>query len=246
MDERAREGGIYTLSYISTGSKRLNRLLGGGIPAGTVTEIYGPSGSGKTQLCHQLAVNVQLPRSEGGLEGKAAYIDTEGKFRPDRIISIASAAGYRPERALENIFVARVFTGQEFEAVVKLLPGLIEDKDVKLVLVDSFSPILREAMESGGHIAKYMTSIKYLAVFRRLARYSNVVVVLTNRVVGKMGEPLGFESVGGRWVKRLVDLRLRFERADGLISAWLEFAPHTGPGEATFIIAEGGISDAEL
>ena len=37
---------------------------------------------------HQLCVNVQLPKSEGGLEGKL-YIDTEGTFRPERLIQMA-------------------------------------------------------------------------------------------------------------------------------------------------------------
>lgn len=32
--------------------------------------------TGKTQLCHTLCVAVQLPISQGGGAGKAAYIDT--------------------------------------------------------------------------------------------------------------------------------------------------------------------------
>ena len=32
---------------------------------------------------------VQLPTSEGGGEGKAMYIDTEGTFRPTRLEQIA-------------------------------------------------------------------------------------------------------------------------------------------------------------
>lgn len=39
---------------ISTGSLSLDRLLGGGIRTGLLTDIYGPSGTGKSQLCFSL------------------------------------------------------------------------------------------------------------------------------------------------------------------------------------------------
>jgi RecA/RadA recombinase len=48
---------------------------------------------GKTQLCHQLCVTCQLPLESGGAEGKALYIDTEGTFRPQRLIAIAQRYG---------------------------------------------------------------------------------------------------------------------------------------------------------
>jgi hypothetical protein len=45
---------------ISTGSKELDKLLGGGIETGSITEIFGEFRTGKTQLCHTLAVNCQV------------------------------------------------------------------------------------------------------------------------------------------------------------------------------------------
>ncbi|MFZ0222396.1 MAG: ATPase domain-containing protein, partial [Candidatus Nitrosopolaris sp.] len=41
---------------LPTGCKSLDNLLGGGIEAGVITQVYGPPGSGKTQLCHTLCV----------------------------------------------------------------------------------------------------------------------------------------------------------------------------------------------
>jgi len=61
--------------YITTGSKELDKLLGGGIETGSITEIFGEFRSGKSQLCHTLAVNCQLPISMGGAEGKCLYLD---------------------------------------------------------------------------------------------------------------------------------------------------------------------------
>lgn len=60
-----------------------------GVETGAITEVFGEFRTGKTQLCHTLAVTCQLPGSMGGGEGKCLYIDTEGTFRPERLLSIA-------------------------------------------------------------------------------------------------------------------------------------------------------------
>ncbi|KAI8366946.1 Rad51-domain-containing protein [Choanephora cucurbitarum] len=78
------------LIFITTGSKELDRLLGGGIETGSITELFGEFRCGKTQLCLTLAVSCQLALEHGGAEGKCLFIDTEGTFRPNRILSIAS------------------------------------------------------------------------------------------------------------------------------------------------------------
>ena len=44
------------LVYLSTGSKSLDTLLGGGMETGSITEIFGEFRTGKTQLCHTLCV----------------------------------------------------------------------------------------------------------------------------------------------------------------------------------------------
>lgn len=74
---------------ITTGSKALDDLIGGGIETQSITEVFGEFGSGKSQLAHELAVTVQLPIEKGGLEAEAVFIDTENTFRPERIEQIA-------------------------------------------------------------------------------------------------------------------------------------------------------------
>eukprot|EP00249_Psilotum_nudum_P008364 c21224_g1_i1 orf=30-1523(+) len=61
----------------------LNTFLHGGIPCGSITELVGESGSAKTQLCLQLLLAVQRPRSLGGLQASSLYVFTENYF-PDR------------------------------------------------------------------------------------------------------------------------------------------------------------------
>ena len=84
----------------------MDELLGGGFETGSITEIFGEFRTGKTQLCHQLCVSsqvcrrrrivpvtelieLQLGTDQGGGAGKCIYIDTEGTFRPQRLLAIA-------------------------------------------------------------------------------------------------------------------------------------------------------------
>ena len=46
--------------HLTTGSRELDKLLGGGIETGSITELFGEFRSGKTQLVHSLAVTCQL------------------------------------------------------------------------------------------------------------------------------------------------------------------------------------------
>ena len=46
---------------ITTGSKELDALLGGGIETMSITEVFGEFRTGKTQLAHTLCVTAQLP-----------------------------------------------------------------------------------------------------------------------------------------------------------------------------------------
>ena len=81
---------------LSTGSKKIDALLDGGLESGMITMLYGEEGAGKTQNSHNWVVQCLRPQSEGGFaeEGKelpnVLYIDTENTFRPERIVSILS------------------------------------------------------------------------------------------------------------------------------------------------------------
>jgi len=68
--------------------------------------------AGKTQICHQLCVTCQLPLESGGAEGKALYIDTEGTFRPERLVKIAERYGLDGEDVLSNVAYARAYNSE--------------------------------------------------------------------------------------------------------------------------------------
>ncbi|ETW86891.1 hypothetical protein HETIRDRAFT_447533 [Heterobasidion irregulare TC 32-1] len=96
------------LVHITTGSKNLDTLLGGGIETGSITEFFGEFRTGKSQICHTIAVTCQLPVDMGGGEGKCLYIDTEGTFRPVRLLAVAERYGLNGE----EFGIAVVFSNQ--------------------------------------------------------------------------------------------------------------------------------------
>ncbi|MFL6512725.1 MAG: recombinase RecA, partial [Nitrososphaera sp.] len=88
------------LPVISTGSKAIDSLFGGGgIRTGMVTDIFGESGSGKSQLCFTLAANCAKDAN------RILYIDTTGTVRPERIVEIS-----RSSLTLEKITYIRAFS----------------------------------------------------------------------------------------------------------------------------------------
>ena len=120
---------------ISTGSKKLDELLLGGIETHAITEFYGASSTGKTQLCHTLAVIATEPEASS----KALYVDTNGTFRPERILSIARARGLDIAHTLSNIIYARTMTSQHQLFLIEHVSSLIkkEKMKIRLLIVDS-------------------------------------------------------------------------------------------------------------
>ncbi|TPP55437.1 Rad51 family protein [Leishmania donovani] len=79
-------------THVTTFSRELDGVLGGGVPVGGVTEISGPPGVGKTQLLMQLAVSCAMPVEFGGMGGACLFVDTEGSFVAERLEQMATAA----------------------------------------------------------------------------------------------------------------------------------------------------------
>jgi len=80
-------------------------VLIGGVETGSITEVFGEFRTGKTQLCHTLAVTCQLPIDHGGGEGKCLYIDTEGTFRPERLLAVAERLTINDKCIIQTVFL---------------------------------------------------------------------------------------------------------------------------------------------
>lgn len=114
--------------------------LTGGVEVGAITEFYGEFATGKTQIAHQLSVNVQLPKEQGGLEGKAVFIDTQGTFRPERLEDMAVPTPLCQTEVMENVLWQYASSMNELILLVEhCLPSLIKPHNIRLIVIDSIT-----------------------------------------------------------------------------------------------------------
>ncbi len=234
---------------ITTGSRNLDELLGGGIETRTITEFYGAFGSGKTQICHQLSVNVQLPPERGGLEARAAYVDTEGTFRWERIEAMARGLDLDPDKVMENILYVRAVNSDHQMAVVDELMSKIPEENIRLVVVDSVTGHFRAEYPGRENLASRQQKLnRHLHQLMKMAEIYNVAVVITNQVMARpdvfYGDPT--QAVGGHVLYHAPGVRVQLRRSKGNKRiARIVDAPHLPEGETVFVITEYGIRDPE-
>ncbi|MBX4211913.1 DNA repair and recombination protein RadA [Candidatus Pacearchaeota archaeon] len=239
------------VGYISTGSNNLNNLLGGkGVETRSMTEAYGAFGSGKTQLALTLAVNAQLPKEQGGVNGKAVYIDTEGTFRPARIRQIAEAMGASADKVLKNILVARAFNSDHQILLIDKINEMIKDGEpIKLVIIDSLTAHFRAEFAGRGQLADRQQKLnRYLHNLIRMAEQHNLAVYVTNQVMANpammFGDPT--TAIGGNIVGHASTYRMYFRRGkQGSRVAKLIDSPNLPDNEAQFFVSEAGVKDEE-
>jgi DNA repair protein RadA len=236
-----------SVERLTTGSSSLDRILGGGLEAGAVTEVFGEFGSGKSQLAHQLSVNVQLPRERGGLEGEAVYIDTEGTFRPERIVQMATALALDPARTLERIHAARALTTDHQLLLADKVEEICGRRPVRLVVVDSVSALFRTEFCGRGTLAERQQKLgRHIARLHEIAERRNAVVLVTNQVQARpdvmFGDPT--RPVGGHVLGHAVTVRVYLKKGkDEARIARLIDHPCLPPGSATIKITEEGVRE---
>lgn len=239
------------LICLTTGSKQLDTLLGGGIETGSITEIFGEFRTGKSQLCHTLAVTCQLPIDMGGGEGKCLYIDTEGTFRPVRLISIARRYGLSEEDCLDNVAYARAYNADHQLQLLNQAAQMMAESRFSLLIVDSIMALYRTDYSGRGELsARQMHVAKYMRALQRLADEFGVAVVITNQVVAQVdGGMMSFnpdpkKPIGGNILAHASTTRLSLKkgRAEQRICKIYD-SPCLPESECVFAIYEDGIGD---
>ncbi len=248
-----------TVGKITTSSKGFDELLGGGMETQSIVEVYGEFGSGKTQVAHQLAINVQLPREMGGLNGSAVIIDTENTFRPERIAQMvkglpAAPDGqpWDPEEFLKNISVARAFNSNHQILLAESAMDLAEkrknsEKPVRLLIVDSVTAHFRAEYVGRGTLADRQQKLnKHLHDLMRFGDLNNALILITNQVMSKpdtfFGDPT--KPVGGHVLGHTATFRLYLRKSKGdKRIARLVDSPNLPDGEAVFSVTMEGLKD---
>ena len=109
----------------------------------TRRQLFGEFRTGKSQICHTLCVTAQMPTSHGGGAGKALYIDTEGTFRPERLVAIAERFGLPGEEVLDNVAYARAYTSEHQSELLIQASALMAEQRYALIVVDSAMALYR-------------------------------------------------------------------------------------------------------
>ena len=235
---------------ISTGSKNLDDLFEGGIESKAVTEIYGEYGTGKTQICHTLCVLVQQQRKyKGRSQNKALYIDTENTFRPERIVSIALARKLDPDRALENIIVAKAYNSAHQELIIEETGPIIDFNNVKLLVVDSAVAHYRSEFLGRATLSERQQRLnKFMHMLVRIAEMYAVAIVATNQIQSSPDAVFGeaFRPTGGHVVAHTSTYRVFLKRAGKNRIARMVDSPYHPEREVLFTLNEQGVADPDL
>ncbi|KAI2621095.1 DNA repair protein rhp51 [Hypoxylon sp. NC1633] len=240
------------LISISTGSKNLDTLLAGGVETGSVTELFGEFRTGKSQICHTLAVTCQLPFDMGGGEGKCLYIDTEGTFRPVRLLAVANRYGLSGEEVLDNVAYARAYNSDHQLQLLSQASAMMCETRFSLLIVDSATSLYRTDFLGRGELSSRQTHLaKFMRTLQRLADEFGIAVVITNQVVAQvdggpsaMFNPDPKKPIGGNIIAHASTTRVSLKKGRGETRiAKIYDSPCLPESDCLFAINEDGIGD---
>ncbi|MBD3262413.1 MAG: DNA repair and recombination protein RadB [Candidatus Altiarchaeales archaeon] len=202
-----------------------DRLFGGGLRAGVLTQVYGPPGSGKTNLA--LIASAEIAK-----ERKVIYVDPEGGFSTDRMRQITQGALHS---VLDKILLVEPTTFEQQKKALERLEDLVPNEQAGLVVMDSIALLYRILEERDIRMYGRM-----LAQLLRIARKYEIPVLMTNQVYTNTDTgqitPVGGQ-INNYWSKVIVELTSEGSRRFAVIRKHLH---HQVGGKTPFkIISEG-------
>jgi DNA repair protein RAD51 len=237
----------------------MDALLEGGIETGGITEIFGEFRTGKSQLCHSLCVKCQLPIDNGGAEGKALYIDTEGTFRPERLVEIGEKYSMSAESVLANVVYARAYNSEHQQRLLAEASAILgaEGSRFALVVVDSATALFRTDYQGRGELADRQQNLgRFLRGLQRLADEFGVAVVITNQVMASVdGGPTSaycnpsalVKPIGGHILAHATHTRLFLRKCGGDKRICKVYdSPLLPEKEVAYSIGRYGLEDFEM
>lgn len=232
---------------LSTGSKNLDDLLGGGFETQSITEFFGEFGSGKTQIMHQAAVNATMPEEMGGFNSDVLIIDSENTFRPERIIQMAKGREVDPDEVLKRIHVARAYNSHHQILLGEKAGELAKEFPIRLLIVDSLTSHFRSEYMGRGSLSERQQLLnRHMHDLLRFGTINNAVIAVTNQVSARpdvfFGDPMA--PIGGNVVGHTATFRIYLRKGKaGKRIARLIDSPHLPEGETVIQLSEDGIKD---
>ena len=168
-------------------------------------------------------------------------------FRPERIESIAKAAGLDPKETLANIFVVRAETTEQQILSIDKAEKLIKEHNIKLIIVDSLMALFRSEFAGRASLGERQQKLNaHIHKLQQLADAYKLAVYITNQVMDNPGILFGDPTtpVGGNIVAHAATTRLYFRKSkeDKRIVRLVD-SPNMPEGEAVMKITTNGIRE---
>jgi DNA repair protein RadB len=189
--------------HVPTGCISLDKLLGGGFPAGAVSLIYGEAETGKTSLTVQCAVNC----ARRGI--KSLFLDTDGTFSYERLSQIAE---YDYKKISPLMIIMRPTTFQEQSDAIDQLEKVTTNK-FGLIVVDTVTSLYRLEFDDPEKMYAANRELnRQLAVLTELAKTRGVAVLVVSQVRGVLsGASMEMRPVATRvlnyWSEVVLDMK---------------------------------------
>jgi len=180
-------------SYLSLDCKPLDRLLGGGIEKGIITEFFGAGGTGKTNICIQIAYRSTQQNN------KVVFIDTEG-ISQQRILQVFGEG----KKLMERLLLFTPYSMREQETMVEKALKI----NAGLIIIDSINLYYRLGMEDKEGTAT-RSLIRQMVTLQVTARKKNIPVIVTSQVYSTGEEVKPF---GGRCIDHMTKTIVRLEK----------------------------------
>ncbi len=216
---------------ISTGIKKLDQLLDGGIKNGIITDIFGANGTGKTQLVMQISIN---SLKQGG---KILFQDTTGEFRPERMLEIIKSQNLNSS-LLDNVSVGRITNTAE---QIQFLSKLTQMNNFSLVVIDNVSDLFsfeyskkEQTLEKNSSFMKYMHDLSLIAIQKKIP------IVVTN-IVRNIGD-LELENLD-KSISMFTHLKIKLiKNGNGYVGEI--FPSYLGKKKFSYLITPEGLTES--
>jgi circadian clock protein KaiC len=224
------EAATLDAARLPTGVPGLDRLMGGGIPAGDVTALLGPSGCGKTAAALRFIVQ--------GIEYGERCLYVSFQEDADQLVKKAASFGWDVAAARESgqLRIYHVSDTLNLDIVGSVILAELAGGDLRRVVVDSLAELAFAARET----ERFPAYARTLSGFLRTAGATSLLTSETP-TFGRLDEPLHGLSflfhnvILIRYIERESELRralavLKMRDSDHDKGVWQFQIDEHGPG----------------
>ncbi|MAI01212.1 MAG: recombinase RecA [Nitrosopumilus sp.] len=216
---------------ISTGLKKIDDFLSGGIPNGVIVDIFGGNGTGKTQLLLQLSIN----SIKNG--GKVLFLDTTGGFRPERILEIQKKSNSNLN-LLNNIIVSRITNTSEQINSIKNF----KENNFSLIIIDNITDLFSYEYKNNQSIFKKNSLfMKYMRELSLYAVTHKVPIVITNMIRNSNEQEVENMSTA---IDLFTHIKIHLFKNSSIYNG--EISSPFNKENFSYTITSSGLSDAEF